>query len=518
MNIKELIKKNYKKILSNIGIYIVIMILIFPIIFDRGIGNLDELWNYNFARNIANGLIPYKDFNMVQTPLLPIIAGIILKVFSNELIVMRILAVILNSTIIFLMYKILEKLNVNKKLIVLSLLVWISITKDYICFDYNYMILLVTLIITYIELFNNRTNILKSKCRINIIIGLLSGTAILFKQSIGIIICIVALFHKITFIRNRNDLKEFIKTFLTRLLGVLIPIMMFIIYLGYNNALLDFIDYAVIGISTFSNKISYIELINSNNIITKLLSILVPTSLVILYIYSVMKNKMYSNTLIAYSIGMFAIVFPISDEVHFTIGITMGIISLVYVIFKIYTLIKTNNKIELKGLIKKIEIYIKIFLNTFIELILIVYISLTVLNTIMYSIQYAKHAKEYTNLEHFKYIKMSDEQLDMITNVQNYIILNTINKVYILDSDAALYMIPIDKYNKDYDMFLKGNLGSKSEEGQIEKITKMEKNTKILIKNDNYGRNWQNPNKVTKYIKNNLEKIGEIEYFDIYVK
>ena len=32
-------------------------------------------------------------------------------------------------------------------------------------------------------------------------------------------------------------------------------------------------------------------------------------------------------------------------------------------------------------------------------------------------------------------------------------------KVYILDAEAAIYMIPINNYNKDYDMFLKGNIG-----------------------------------------------------------
>ena len=106
----------------------------------------------------------------------------------------------------------------------------------------------------------------------------------------------------------------------------------------------------------------------------------------------------------------------------------------------------------------------------------------------------------------------------MIKHVQSYIVFNEKNNVYILDSDAALFMIPLNRYNKDFDMFLKGNLGSEGEEGQIEKIKSMDDNTKILIKNDNYKRNWQNPNEVTKYIKENLKKIGEIEYFDIYEK
>ena len=76
-------------------------------------------------------------------------------------------------------------------------------------------------------------------------------------------------------------------------------------------------------------------------------------------------------------------------------------------------------------------------------------------------------------------------------------------------------MIPIDKYNKDFDMFLKGNIGSKGEEGQIEKLEK-KTNTIVLIMNKKYQRNWQNPEKVREYIVNNWTKVGQIENFDIY--
>ncbi len=87
--------------------------------------------------------------------------------------------------------------------------------------------------------------------------------------------------------------------------------------------------------------------------------------------------------------------------------------------------------------------------------------------------------------------------------------------VYILDSNAAWYMIPIDRYNKNYDMFLIGNLGYKGEEGQIENL-KNTTNKIILIRKDEISRNWQNPEKVREYIKNNMTPIGEIGIFDIY--
>ena len=51
--------------------YILELILIFIVtilfnLFINGLTN-DEVWNYGFAYNISNGLIPYKDFNKIVT-------------------------------------------------------------------------------------------------------------------------------------------------------------------------------------------------------------------------------------------------------------------------------------------------------------------------------------------------------------------------------------------------------------------------------------------------------------------
>ena len=109
---------------------------------------------------------------------------------------------------------------------------------------------------------------------------------------------------------------------------------------------------------------------------------------------------------------------------------------------------------------------------------------------------------------------MNENYIKLVKNIGEYIN-SSQKKVYILDATASVYMIPIDKYNKDYDMFLKGNLGKDGEEGQIEKL-KNEENAIILIMNSKYKRNWQNPEKVRSYIINNKEKTGEIGNFEIY--
>ena len=120
---------------------------------------------------------------------------------------------------------------------------------------------------------------------------------------------------------------------------------------------------------------------------------------------------------------------------------------------------------------------------------------------------------KYTQINHFKYIIVSNNISNSINQIDNYI-KESDKEVYILDASAALYMIPLDKYNKNYDMFLKGNIGSGGETKQIENIKN--KDAKYLILKDIYGRNWQNPEQVRAYIKENLEYIESIGIYDVY--
>ena len=81
----------YKKIVF----FAFLTIFVSFVIFSKKLGDMDEIWNYNFANCISKGLIPYRDFNIVQMPLLPIVLGIILKTTINSLIIIRIVSVLL---------------------------------------------------------------------------------------------------------------------------------------------------------------------------------------------------------------------------------------------------------------------------------------------------------------------------------------------------------------------------------------------------------------------------------------
>ena len=121
-------------------------------------------------------------------------------------------------------------------------------------------------------------------------------------------------------------------------------------------------------------------------------------------------------------------------------------------------------------------------------------------------------------IDHYKNIEISEGLIERIDEIDAYISEQENNgkKVYILDAEAAIYMIPLNKYNKDYDMFLKGNIGKDGEQGQIEKIQNRNDKELYLIRNSKLRSNWQTPLNVVNYVRNNLEKIGEISIYEIF--
>lgn len=137
---------------KNILLFTFIFIVVFSIIIIKPISNLDEIWNYNTARAISEGLIPYKDISMITTPLLPMVTAIFLKLIANEVIISRILAAVLWAGILFTIYKIFTRLikEENASLIFTALIG--ILCRDIYCIDYNIVVLFISLVILYQEL------------------------------------------------------------------------------------------------------------------------------------------------------------------------------------------------------------------------------------------------------------------------------------------------------------------------------------------------------------------------------
>lgn len=221
------------KIIKNILLYIGLALMVSGNVIIQNLSNLDEIWVYNFARGIAEGLLPYKDISMIITPIFPMISAIFLRIFGNEMFVLRILECFETAAILFFIYKIMIRLKINKGVGLLSVISFYFVFIDIFCFDYNWTVLLVALILLYIELKDKEPLLYDLKK--DLLLGILTGCTIFCKQTSGIVLAFIFVFYKILNVSNLEDTKKAIKIIGTRLLGVFIPVLLFIIYFSINR-------------------------------------------------------------------------------------------------------------------------------------------------------------------------------------------------------------------------------------------------------------------------------------------
>ena len=167
------------KVKKNVLLIIFIFIAVFSIIIIRPIEDLDELWNYNTARAISEGLKPYKDISMITTPLLPIITSIFLKML-NEVLMSRILAAVIWTSILFLTYKIFSKIIKEENISLISTALIGILCREIYSIDYNVTVLLITLIILYQEI-KHLENVTQYNKKYDFVIRFTSGYCYLYK-------------------------------------------------------------------------------------------------------------------------------------------------------------------------------------------------------------------------------------------------------------------------------------------------------------------------------------------------
>ena len=233
----------------------------------------DELWNFGFSFNLANGYVPYKDFNMIITPLYPLLAAVLMKIFGNNYLIYMIFNSLIGSLIVYF-----SKINKEKFLIVVFIILFsFPIT-------YNAFILLL-----YYILIKYDDNDMLS--------GLIVSMIFLTKQSVGL------LFLLIMIIFSKNKLK--------RLIYFLIPVVIFTLYLVLTDALKDFIDLGFLGLFDFGSKNKSINLY----------FFFIYIIFVIFIIYKCFNTK-FKDKKILYLLALQGIAVPIFDMYHILIATT----------------------------------------------------------------------------------------------------------------------------------------------------------------------------------------------------
>ena len=129
---------------------VVLLIVIATIV--KPLSNLDEVWNFNVGRCIANGLVPYKDISMVSTPLLGFLISIPLRIFGQEMFYIRVFAIILGLLCFISIFKIFKKLEIKSEITNIFILVITALLCNFIYAEYNLLSLFFILQIISLEI------------------------------------------------------------------------------------------------------------------------------------------------------------------------------------------------------------------------------------------------------------------------------------------------------------------------------------------------------------------------------
>lgn len=479
--------------------------------------DLDEVWNYNTANAFAMGLIPYKQVSMITTPLLPMINSIFLKVVFNGIMTYRVLMGIVFALIVLFIYLIIKELS-NKKLLsyICAFFIGTLLIKKFLL-DYNYLFLLISLVIAFLEIRDIKKNE-NFNFNHNLCVGLLTGLAFLTKQTIGVLLIFVMIFEVFIYMKKSGfNLKfdKFVKLIGVRILGMMVPIIIFLIYLGVTGAFNDFINYAIKGVREFSNNVPYYRLFDSNDKVVSIISrlfIIVYIPLFITFILECIKNKKLKDELINIyilalcSIPVIAIIYPISDDFHLMVASVFALIIIAYLL--ILVLKKIGGFIKIDIFYKKLLLIGILFI-----IILISFKNLIIERNINVKENVLVPFKHYEGIYVPEYL--SKRISDVTDKVRAYS--NSGRESIIVDAEATIYDIVLNRYKKNYDMLLIGNIGENGVEKIINEI-KDSHNVYYFVKNPQYALNWQLPEDIVDYIRNNLKYHETVSVFDVYYK
>lgn len=277
---------------KDVLIYILFLILIIIISSIKQI-DMDGIWGYGFSYNIASGLVPYKDFNMIIGPLYSLVFSLPIKLFGNYLILFTIGHSLIYASVIFLLYK---KIGMN---IIFLLMLFFMIQTP---IGYNTFCSFLVIIILLLE-----SSEFKYKEEI---VGVFIGIILMIKHNIGMSLGIVYL------LKNRKKIRK--------LLYLLIPVVITFSYLLINNAIFEYIDFCYLGMGSFLS-----------NMTTDILS--VPIYLLTLF-FLIKEYTNYKEFKILYLLAFQIVVFPILDQGHLMPALLPVIV---------YILLNENQKIKI---------------------------------------------------------------------------------------------------------------------------------------------------------------------------
>lgn len=435
-----------KKVIKYVFVFICSLVFLNFIPFD-----LDEIWNYGFMHSMYSGLVPYRDFNMVVTPFFPLLFSLPFHLFGSNLLVVN----VCQSLLIVLTYVLLEKLIGDKANILLLLMFF---NYDMMYASYNYFIFFLFLSLLYLE--KNKSN--------DYVIGIVIGLAVLTKQSVGGLLAIVSLYY----VFKEKDFKKLVK----RVIGAMLPVGLFLIYLAVTGAFADFVNLCILGLFDFG----------TNNYVGVRALVLGYILLIGVVIYFIVKRR---NSIDKYYVLAFStIAVPMFDYFHIKF-------------FVLALLILVVEKINIKKINLNLLLYGSMIGIVFINLIVSVDGDMVYPNSIRH-FEY-----RYISSKHIKETQLVSEKLKDYSD----------KELLLLFEQSYYYKISNDFPINHFDLINTGNWGYKGSEKLLKELKK-KKDAVFVINRLSYEGTRQTDKTALNYVLKNCKKIDEIYGFEFYIR
>ena len=458
--------------------------------FYKPVADLDELWNYNFARCIYNGLDPYVDFNILQTPMASYVSAFFLGLFGDSLFVFRCLGFGLLFLTFSMLFNIGSLISGNRWLAFALTLLAFSASFLWWIYNYNYFILMMVLGIIGLEYFRCEKAENRTSYVLNAGVGLLIGLIFLAKQSTGFVFLVINL---ILCLIERYRTKESPKVYVIRVASSFIPFGAYVLFLVFSNQFWVFYDYAFAGIGDFKHSISYLSYLLSSPF--SFIIGVFPVATLFFFGISFWRDNLVVSKEFGISVMLLALAgcaaaYPLCDNQHFPIAFVPFMLCFLCCKFKFRR---------------------KWIVTVSVLLLLLVSMVVAYIPALTYS---AENGYVTCQLNHFENLPIRKGLEDEILLVDGFISEKAAQgiTVYIADTNAAGYMIPLDRYNKDFDLLVRGNLGSQS----IEDLLLDKYGSIILVRQDESVLNYQSHFELIHYIKDNFVLVDEVAGFGVY--
>ena len=435
------------------------------------ISSLDELWNYNFSRMVSMGLIPYRDFNMVPTPLFTLIMSLPLFI-CRSLLIYRITCALLIAFVSCVYYQTLVT-GTDNKLTPLPFVLMGVLIVDYVSYN-NLFFILILIIQMLIE---------KGKCKkYSVLVGFLSALSIFARQTSGCILLVSTL--AIILIFYEDKLKNVMKF----IIGAVIPCFAFLIFFTATSSLHDFWDYCLFGLLRFGD--------NNKQFFTNSIILLIVLGIeLIVDIGMVIRHK--SNAAIIHlilGVTVLTISIPIVDYSHVQFAVLFFLIPLYRKVSMSY-----SDKIG-----KRTMVYLS---------------SVIFIATAIFGLGKVFDKTIIKDSNELKYIPVDQSVLydySYLSNLINDWKSDGYNVTFFSSSSVITSIMNGDAH-PPYDTFNNGNFpGSVTDHIVYVENACAGDNSIVIIADNYYEDGTQNPAGVLEYVQSNCEFIDSYGRFSIY--